>query len=76
MTSIISNFIRVKITVLLFGRYSEIVGTLQDYTRPYLKIKTREGIRLFHESIVKEIIPLNSQQTQTQTTMLNAILNY
>ena len=64
---IFSNLSRIKITVLLFGRESELTCKFKNYVRPYLEVETSQGTRIFHESIVKEIIPLIKEQNQ-QTT--------
>jgi hypothetical protein len=61
---IFSNLSRIKITVLLFGRESELTCKFKNYVRPYLEVETMQGTRIFHESIVKEIIPLIKEQNQ------------
>jgi len=62
---IFSNLSRIKITVQLFGRESELVCKFKNYIRPYLEVETQHGTRIFHEIIVKEIIPLKEQNQQT-----------
>lgn len=64
MNPILSNLTRIKITVLLFGRETELVCALKNYVRPYLEVETTQGTRIFHESIVKEIIPLEKPMEQ------------
>jgi len=62
VNSILANLSRIKLIVVIFGRETELVCTFKGYVRPYLEVETAQGRRVFHESVVKEIIPLDVQQ--------------
>ena len=49
---------KIKIVVALFGQTYEIACKLLKYDKPFLKIETRQGVRILHENVVKEIVPL------------------
>jgi len=50
---------KARLVIVLFGREVEIFGELKSYVRPFLQVETKNGTRIFNESIVKEITPLD-----------------
>jgi len=50
---------KARLVIVLFGREVEIFGELKGYVRPFLQVETKNGTRIFNESIVKEITPLD-----------------
>jgi hypothetical protein len=57
--SILAGLKKARLVVVLFGREVEIFGEVKGYVRPFLQVETRNGTRIFNESIVKEITPLD-----------------
>lgn len=49
---------KVQLTVNLFGRTNILVGILEKYSKPFLKVKTKQGTRILNEFVVREIVPL------------------
>jgi hypothetical protein len=61
LPSILDGLDRIRVVVWLLGRETELVCKFKAYTRPYIKVETKEGLRILHESVVKEIIPLDKR---------------
>ena len=61
MPSMLDGLDRIRVVVWLLGRETELVCKFKGYVRPYIKVETKEGLRILHESVVKEIIPLDRQ---------------
>jgi len=59
LPSILDGLDRIRVVVWLLGRETELVCRFKRYVRPYIVVETREGRRILHESVVKEIIPLD-----------------
>jgi hypothetical protein len=57
--SILARLKKARLVVVLFSREVEIFGEVKSYVRPFLQVETRNGTRIFNESIVKEITPLD-----------------
>lgn len=49
---------KVRLTVNITGLTHVIHGRLEKYSKPFLQVKTREGVRIFNEHAVREIVPM------------------
>jgi hypothetical protein len=62
LNHILADLKRVRVVVHLFGKEVELVCDFKRYVRPFLEVETQQGRRILHESVVKEIIPLETQK--------------